>query len=201
MADKNRAPKLTTSEIALASILLALILAALYATSMIPTLGLTLCSFAGAAVYFAYIEFSRVLAILLYAGSSILGLIIVPNKIELLFYLIFFGVFALVKPVAEEIAAKRVGGTVNDPVIRPFGRKGLRVVRRRSLVIAVAYIIKGVCAALLGGIALAVTNALTGLPLDKMVVLLAVPAFFLYDYLLWLIAEVLGPRLRRIIRR
>jgi hypothetical protein len=138
---------------------------------------------------------------MLYAGGSLLGLIVVPDKIGILFFIIFFGVYAMAKPVAENFAAKRVGGTVNDPVIRPLGRKGLRVVRHRRLVIAVAYLIKAVCAAACGAAAIAIINALTALPMDKMVFALALPVFLSYDYLLWLVVEVLGPRLRRLLRR
>ncbi|MDR2610625.1 MAG: hypothetical protein LBC58_04140 [Clostridiales Family XIII bacterium] len=201
MAGKSRKPKFTTSEIALSSILLAFILVALYAASLIKPMDMTLWSFAGAVLYFAYIELSPAVALVIYAGSALLGLIITPDKVGLLSYIIFFGVFALIKPAAEDASAKYIGGTVNNPAIRPFARKGLRVVRHRKTVIAAAYLIKGVCAAALGAVALVVMNAVTGIDLDIQTVVLAVPVFLLYDYLLWLIAELLGPRVRRLMRK
>ncbi|MDR1068404.1 MAG: hypothetical protein LBL36_04065 [Clostridiales Family XIII bacterium] len=209
--------KLTTLEIAVSGVLLALIIAALYMASLFETIQLTLWSLAGAVLYFASINLSRTVAALLYAGSSILGLAIVPDKISLLVYILFFGAFALIKPAAENLAAKFVSGASNDPVIRPFGRRGLYVVKRRRLVIAAAYGIKILCAAAL----LAVTFALMSavfigelLSSDGVVtqsnyvvvgaagfIALPVLMFFIYDYLLWLVAEVFGRVFKKHFRR
>jgi hypothetical protein len=218
--------KLTTVEIAVSGVLLALIIAALYMASVIETIQLTLWSLAGAVLYFAAVNLSRRVAAFLYAGSSLLGLVLVPDKISLLVYIIFFGAFALIKPAAEEFAAKRVGGVSNDPVIRPFGRKGLYIVKRRRLVIAAAYGIKILCAAALIAVAFALMRTVfigdllggsdgetqsgyvmvfapfTGSVVEA-VGTIALPAlmFFIYDYLLWLIAEVFGRTFKKHFRR
>jgi len=193
--------------------MLALSIAALLLGSFLPVLDMTTQTLAGAIVYFAYRSLSRRTALMIYAGSAILGLIIVPDKIGLLMYILFFGLFALLKPVAENICAKHIGGTVNDPVIRPFGANGLRVVRHRKLVIAAAYVLKTLIAAVLLALVFAITFIVAGLD-ESMTVLFVksevgftallsalVLTFFLYDYLLWLIADVLGPTIRRIARR
>jgi hypothetical protein len=211
--------KFSAKQIAISGLLLALNLAALISASFIPALSLTMQSCAGAIVYFAYVRFSRGTAIMIYAGSVILGLIIVPDKVELLFYILFLGLFALLKPVVEEFAAKRIGGTVNDPVIRPFARKSLRIVKRRRLVIAVAYIMKTVIAAGLIAVILILMTTFTGLQVgwdagiiggaDAEVIIITgtkltlggllfalttVLAFYLYDYILWLVVAVLRKR-------
>jgi hypothetical protein len=188
--------KFSATQIAISGLLLALNIAALLLASFIPTIDMTMQSFAGAIVYFAYVRFSPRIAIMIYAGSVILGLIVVPDKVGLLFYILFVGLYALLKPVVEEFAAKRVGGTVNDPVIRPFGRKGLRVVKRRRLVIAVAYMFKTVIAAVLVALVLIITIVITGVKDDIFIwsSVALVIAFYLYDYILWLVVEVLRKR-------
>ncbi len=81
------------------------ITAALSVVILIPTaIGLfvyALPIFAGVLIMFAVIEIDKKWALGIYAAVSILGLILVPNKEAVVYYVAFFGHYPIIKAVLE----------------------------------------------------------------------------------------------------
>lgn len=92
-----------SKKIALGAIVTLLSTVSLYISSVLPTNRLfffALSSFFLAAII---IEDNIKFAVLVYLSSSILSFIVVPNKIAVLPYIIFFGYYAIVKSLIEKI--------------------------------------------------------------------------------------------------
>jgi len=89
--------------LALGGILAALTLITLYAESVLPTSKLSLYALSSFFVSVIVIESGIKWAWIFYIASSILALIILPDKIALIPYLVFFGVYGILKFYIEKI--------------------------------------------------------------------------------------------------
>ena len=90
-----------TKKIALSAILTSLAVVFLMLGSFIETLDLTFAAFAGFAVILAVIEIGGIYPPLIYLATSMLALIITPNKLPALIFLCFFGAYPIFKAYIE----------------------------------------------------------------------------------------------------
>lgn len=86
-----------TKKIATGGVLLALSVVTLFGATFVPGVELTLYALTSAYVAVIVIEFNAAAAWLFYIASVLLSAILVPNKGGLIPYVIFFGVYAIVK--------------------------------------------------------------------------------------------------------
>lgn len=93
---------MSSKQLVTGSILTTLTLVILYTTLLIPTNTLTLLTLASITVPIALIKENTQTAILVYITSSILGVILLPLNISLLYFL-FFGMYGLVKHFIERL--------------------------------------------------------------------------------------------------
>ena len=93
--------KLST-KVSFSAIMTALAILLLFLGGLLGTLDLTTAAIASLCVVFAVIELGYKYAALIYATSSILGLLILPAKTCVLFFAAFFGFYPLVKSIAEK---------------------------------------------------------------------------------------------------
>ncbi len=171
MAEKNTARK-----IALGGILLAFVVIILYAESFLPTGKFSLyvlSSFFTAAIL---IHLGVKTAWLFYGASCLLSLILLPEKLSLVPYILFFGVYAIIKYLVEKL---------NKPVIS-YLLKYLFF----NVVLAVSYLIAGQFIA---------EEALTSLPVWAVIAGLQL-LFLIYDYVFSLFIRYYYDRIRKYIR-
>ena len=81
----------------------ALSVVVLYAASVIPTLKLTVCLVASAIICIAMMKYGINAAVVIYLASSVVSLIIVPNKTVAFAYILFFGNYPIIKAFIENI--------------------------------------------------------------------------------------------------
>ena len=93
---------MSTKPIVTGSILTALTLIILYATLLIPTNTLALLTLSSITVPIALIREDIKTSLLVYITSSILGVILLPFNISLL-YILFFGCYGLIKHFIERL--------------------------------------------------------------------------------------------------
>ena len=93
----------STKEIALGGIMLALSVIVLYAESLAPTGRLSLYALSSFFVSFIVLESGIRAGWLFYLASSLLSFLIVPDKLGLVPYFLFFGVYGLIKHYCEKI--------------------------------------------------------------------------------------------------
>ncbi|HWQ79653.1 MAG TPA: hypothetical protein VN381_12580 [Anaerovoracaceae bacterium] len=86
-----------TKKIATGGVLLALSVVTLFGATFVPGVELTLYALTSAYVAIIVIEFNAGMAWLFYIASVLLSAILVPNKGGLIPYVIFFGVYAIIK--------------------------------------------------------------------------------------------------------
>lgn len=171
MADKN-----TAGKIALGGILLAFVVIILYAESVLPTGKFSLyvlSSFFAAAIL---IHFGVKTAWLFYGTSCLLSLILLPEKLSLVPYILFFGVYAIIKYLIEKL---------DKPVTR-YLLKYLFF----NAVLAVSYLIAGQFIA---------EEALTSLPVWGVISGFQL-LFMIYDYVFTLFIRYYYDRIRKYIR-
>lgn len=89
--------------LALSGILLALAVLLLFLATILPTNRLSLYALSSFFVSILVIEYGVKAAWLFYSASCLLGLIIVQNKPGLLPYVIFFGIYGIIKYYIEKI--------------------------------------------------------------------------------------------------
>ena len=92
-----------TSKLALAGIYLAMTMVFLLAGSFVPAVELTLLAAATAVGAFAIIETGIKNGIIFYIAACILGFVIVPNKLVIIPYAMFFGLYPAIKYFAEKL--------------------------------------------------------------------------------------------------
>lgn len=91
-----------SSNIAQSGIIIALTLAILYSTSLIPISTLSILTLASCLIPIALIRTSLKSTILVYLASSILSFFLVPLNISIL-YALFFGVYGIIKFFIEKL--------------------------------------------------------------------------------------------------
>lgn len=113
--------QMNTKKIAAAGVLLALSIATLFAAASIPGIELTLFTLSSVYVVLMVIEFGTGGGWLFYFGSVMASFVLVPNKVALIPYTLFFGLYAIIKYYIEnfkklsqpiEIVLKLVFGNV-----------------------------------------------------------------------------------------
>lgn len=92
-----------TFKISLGGICLALAVVFMFGASFVPGIELTLFLISSLFTAIMIIETGVGGGIFVYAGASLLGLIIVPNKLALVPYIFFFGYYAVLKYYIEKI--------------------------------------------------------------------------------------------------
>ena len=97
-----------TRKTALCGILTALSTALLYLSAFLPSGQLAVTAAAGLFPVAAVIAFGRGAGLLCWAGSSLLGLLLSPEKGLCLLYLLFLGLYPVVKSVLEGLKSRIV---------------------------------------------------------------------------------------------
>lgn len=92
-----------TFKISLGGICLALAVVFMFGASFVPGIELTLFLISSLFTAIMIIETGVGGGIFVYAGASLLGLIIVPNRLALIPYIFFFGYYAVLKYYIEKI--------------------------------------------------------------------------------------------------
>lgn len=95
--------KKNTNAVALGGICLALTVIFLYGATFVPGIEMTLLAISSMFVAVMVLESGPKSGILLYVAASILGFLIVPNKLGLLPYVCFFGYYGVAKFYIEKI--------------------------------------------------------------------------------------------------
>ena len=88
--------------VALPGILLALNMIVLFGATMLPGIELTLFGVSSIFTAIVLIKISPRVSLVFYIGSALLGLVIMPNKLALIPYIIFFGYYGVVKYCIEK---------------------------------------------------------------------------------------------------
>ena len=92
--------------IALGGVCLALAVIALYMTSVIPAMDLTLYAITSVCICVMIAETGIRGGLLVYGGAGLLGALLIPGKLGILPYVCFYGIFPVVKCLAEKIHNK-----------------------------------------------------------------------------------------------
>jgi hypothetical protein len=92
-----------SKKLSLSGIMLALVTVALFAATTLPTSRLSLYSLSSFLVSIIIIEFGVKSGWIFFIASSILTLIIIPDKLGLLPYVFFFGIYGIVKFYIEKL--------------------------------------------------------------------------------------------------
>ena len=95
--------KTKTRKLALAAILSALGVILLYFGSIITVLDLTMVAIASLIIYFAVIELGSFYPYLIYAVTAILSLLLLPDKFAGAVYLLFGGIYPILKEFFERL--------------------------------------------------------------------------------------------------
>lgn len=90
-----------TKKLTLSSLIVALNVITLYLSTIIPTNKITLFALSSVFILAVVIESGMRYAFLTYVSTSILSLIIIPNKIILIPYIVFFGYYGITKYYIE----------------------------------------------------------------------------------------------------
>ena len=91
-----------TKKISIAAILSALSVVVLYFGSVFEVLDLSCAAIASIAIIFAQIELKSFYPYLIYATASLLSLLLIPSKFSALLYVLFGGLYPLIKRFAEK---------------------------------------------------------------------------------------------------
>lgn len=98
-------PRSRTFKIALGGICLALTVICMFGAAFIPGVDLTLFALSSLFTAVMIIETGLGGGALLFAGASILGLVLLPNKIAMIPYICLFGYYGILKYFIEKINA------------------------------------------------------------------------------------------------
>lgn len=99
-----RKSKRQTRILAISSLLTALGVVLLYLGSFFEIMDLTVAAAAGILVLLAVIEMGKRTGVLIWLATSLLSLLLLPNKFIALGYALFFGCYPLVKAFAERFS-------------------------------------------------------------------------------------------------
>lgn len=100
---KNKNIRTSTKKLSLSAVLCALGVVFLALGSVISALDLTMVALASILVYFAVLEMKSPYQYLIYAVTSILSLLILPDKFAAFLYLIFGGIYPVLKRAFERL--------------------------------------------------------------------------------------------------
>lgn len=89
--------------ITLSALSIALTTVFLYLATVLPTVRVGLVAIASLLTVAAVVETGIVPSILVFTGASLLGLLILPDKVTVLIYALFLGYYPIVKSLAERI--------------------------------------------------------------------------------------------------
>lgn len=92
--------------IALSAVFVALMLVILYLSSFFPVMSLTLIAIAGILPAVLVEEYGVGTAALCYAGAAILALLLVPDRMNALLFVLLFGHYPIVKNLSERVKYK-----------------------------------------------------------------------------------------------
>lgn len=95
-----------TRKVTLSAALAALTVLFLYLASVFPTGQLAIIAVASLFTVAAVIEAGIRTAIIVFAGCSLLGFVIVPDKPLLLLYVLFFGYYPIIKSLFEKLKSR-----------------------------------------------------------------------------------------------
>ena len=95
-----------TYTVALGGVTLALAVIALYLTSVVPVMDLTFYAVTSICVCVMIAETGVRGGLLVYGGAGLLGFLLIPGKLGILPYLCFYGIFPVIKCLAEKIHNK-----------------------------------------------------------------------------------------------
>ena len=112
-----------TNKIALSGVLLALNMIILFGATMLPGIELSLYALSSFVTAVIVVKASPKMALLFYVASALLGLAILPNKLGLLPYVLFFGYYGIVKFYIEGIRFPKLKSThkqVLEMVMKAF---------------------------------------------------------------------------------
>ena len=101
MAAKRNEIKMGTRKLAVAAMLCALGVVFLYLGSVIEILDLTMVAVASVLVFFAVMEMGRPYSYLIYLVTSVLSLLLLPSKFAAGTYLLFGGIYPVLKSTFE----------------------------------------------------------------------------------------------------
>ena len=166
-----------SNKIALSAILLAFCISTLFFQSVFPFANFTIYIISSLYIAIVLIEIGIPYAILFYFASCILSFLVVPNKVFLVPYFIFFGIYGLVKFGIEKIGnmpLEIILKLVIFNVIASMGMLFIRTVLFQSI-------------------------SLPDLPIIIVVVIFEI-AFLAYDYFYTLFIDFYIKRIRKLIR-
>ncbi len=109
---------LKSKKVAYLGVLLALNQVFIFLSSIIETNTLLLFMLAALLVGVVIVEFGVKSGILFYIASSILGFFITANQVEIVTYILFFGLYSLVKYIIEKIAFTMKHARIFEIVIK-----------------------------------------------------------------------------------
>lgn len=92
-----------TKAIAFSGVFIALIVVLLFIASIIDVLDYTVSAMCGIIITLILVEFGTSFAVLSYFASSLLGLLMVPNKINVILFVAFCGWYPFVKRYLEKL--------------------------------------------------------------------------------------------------
>ncbi len=93
-------------KLAFSGIFLALAVVSLYIASVIPGLELTFYALSSVFIGLVILETGIGGGILVYAAAALLGFLLIPNKAAVIPFIFFFGIYAVIKAVAEKPQGK-----------------------------------------------------------------------------------------------
>ena len=92
-----------TKAVTFSGLAIALTVVLLFIASIIDILDYTVAAMCGLIVTFILVEFSTGYAVAVYAGASILAILLVPNKINVILFVAFCGWYPFIKRYLERI--------------------------------------------------------------------------------------------------
>lgn len=101
-----------TRKLVFGAALAAIAVAILYISSVAPGGRLAMIAVAGLACAVALVETGAAGAVLVYAASAILSLLILPAKSSAIAFAVFFGIYPIIKSCAERLTNRAVEWTV-----------------------------------------------------------------------------------------
>lgn len=165
-----------TKKLALGAVLTALVVIVLYFIPVIPTNTLSLYALSSFFVAVAVIEAGIVYGWIFYGASSLLGLIIAPDKLALIPYITFFGLYGLLKYYIEKLKYRPLQFLIKLIVFNTF--------------LTAAYFLVN---------EFIFDRIKLNIPFAVIIVLLEI-AFVLYDYVYSLFIEYYRHKLKRLLR-
>lgn len=145
---------LKSKDLAYLGVLLGLNQVFIVLSSLIETNTLFLFAVAALIVGIVIVEFGAKSSLFFYIASSILGYILTFNKIEIITYILFFGLYSIIKHLLET---------------KVLGKKSLILAKITSFNITLVIIYL-------------VTKLFTAIPFEYWMILLAQVLFLVYDY-------------------